>query len=320
MDQTIPFPKNFDSYVSMAMEAFQYGDFHQAVEYLTKALAIQMNEELLQLCLTIMQDTEQYAEGIQLLKYHKSELWDSTDGTSLDLQLITFLIYAEDLNEAKNQISRRKKGLLDRDEDTHLYDILQQNLNIIEEKQIEERNKKIALLREESKIILHKGYHQQAIFLKKYTILPEKEFIAISQAFLVEKSIHAFLKTDILQILIQKEIDEQINISKEIYSKIIDLKKLYPIHKSPLLIKSEHFFAKNHSQNPEVQKQMESNFFLHCAYFYPFEKEALQSVEKWQEAMNELTFPPDSPINRNEERVIKNIQLAEKNLNILTEM
>lgn len=320
IDQPIPFPKNFDSYVSMAMEAFQYNDFRQAVEYLTKALAIQNNEELLQLCLTIMHDTEQFIEGIQLLKLHKPELWNSTEVSPLDLQLITFLIYAKKLDEAKKQIFTREKALIDNDRDKHLLDVLQQNLNIIEEKQKEEENKKIAILQEESKDILSKGYHQQAKFLKEYAILPEKEFLTISQSFLIDQTVHAFLKTDILQKLIHKQIDMKISISKESYFKTVNIKELCLIQQSLLLVESQNFFAKYYLQNPELQKQMQSNFFLHCAYYYPFEKEALYSVAKWQEAMNHMTFLKETFSNKEEEKLIQNIQIAEKSLNKLTEM
>lgn len=304
----------------MAMEAFQYNDYPQAVDYLTKALAIQKNEELLQLCLTMMQDTEQFIEGIELLKLHKSELWNSTDISPLDLQLITFLIYAKELDEAKEQISKREKALLSRESDSHLFDILQQNLNIIEEKQKDERNKKMAIIQEESKYILDKGYHQQARFLKECTILPEKELLIIAQSFLTNQTVHAFLKTDILQTLKQKQINMKINVSKQSYSRNVDIKELYPIQQSPLLVESQDFFEKYYRQNPELQKQMKSNFFLHCAYYYPFEKEALYSVAEWQEAMNQITFPKESFSNQKEGNLIQNIQIAEKSLNILTEM
>ncbi|UJF14705.1 hypothetical protein LZ578_06600 [Jeotgalibaca sp. MA1X17-3] len=302
------------------MEAFQYNDFPKAVEYLTKALAIQKNEELLQLCLTMMQDTEQFLEGVQLLKLQKPELWNSTDVSPLDVHLITFLIYAKELDEAKEQISKREKVLSNGDSDRHLFDVLQQNLNIIEEKQKDERNKKIAVVQEESTYILNEGYHRQAKFLKEYTILPEKELRTISQSFLTDQKVHAFLKTDILQTLIQKQIDMKVTISKESYSKTLNIKELYPIQQSLLLIESQNFFAKYDIQNPELQKQMETNFFLHCAYYYPFEKEVLYSVVEWQEAMNQITLSTGTILNKEEKKLIQNIQIAEKNLNILTDM
>lgn len=320
MERPIPFPKNYESYVTMSMEAFQVGDFHQSVTYLKKALAIEMDDELLQLCLTIMQEIEQYTDGVQLLIKYKPELWQSMDSGNLDLLLITFLIYADRLNEAKEQISIRKQKLIGKDEGSELYSILEQNLLLVEEKRTQERNKKIAVLREQNKNILNKGYHQQANFLKKYTILPKNKFLETSQSFLDSDKVHAFLKTEILEILIKEKWNEAITVTKGSYQGTYQTEKLYPVHLSPLLKESKPFFDKLYSHTPDLQQQMESNLFLHCAYFYPFEREALQSVEEWQEAMDYLSFPMDSSSNQADQEVLQNIKRAEKDLNPITEM
>lgn len=320
MEGPIPFPKNYESYVTMSMEAFQVGDFHQSSDYLKKALAIQMNDDLLQLCLTIMQEIEQYTDGVQLLKKYKPELWHSTDAGTLDLLLITFLIYADHLNEAKQQITKRKQKLTIKGEGSELYSILQQNLSLVEEKRAEERNKKITILREQNKNILNKNYHQQADFLKKYTLLPKNEFLETSQSFLESKQVHAFLKTEILEILINGKWNETMNISKGEFQGSFQMENLYPVHFSPLLKKSKSFFEELYSHTPDIQKKMESNLFLHCAYFYPFEREALQSIEEWQEAMDHLSFSMDSSSNQANQEVVQNIKCAEKDFNPITEM
>ena len=320
MGGPIPFPKNYESYVTMSMEAFQVGNFYQSSDYLKKALAIQVDDDLLQLCLTIMQEIEQYKDGVQLLRKYKPKLWQSTDAGTLDLLLLTFLIYADYLNEAKQQITKRKLKLSDEGEGSELYLILQQNLSLVEEKRTEERNKKIAALRKQNKNILKESYDQQAKFLKKYTLLPRGEFIETSQSFLESRHIHAFLKTEIIEILMKEKWKEKMYISKGKYQGMFHMGELYPVHLSPLLKESKSFFENLYAHTPDIQKRMESNLFLHCAYFYPFEREALQSVEEWQKAIDYLSFPKDSSSNQVDEEVVQNIKCAEKDFNPITGM
>lgn len=320
MDNSIPFPKNFETYVMMALQTFEKGDFYQAVVYLKKALMIQDDDELLRLCLTIMQENEQYSEGIQLLKKYKPLLWQSTKLEPLDLQLLTLLIETDYLEEAKKQITNREKVLQETLEDNHLYEILEQNLSFIEEKRSERRKRETDQIIQESKTILKENYQHQAAFLKKYAGLPREDILSISQVFLHDSHFHPFLKTEMIEILIQKELDAAIEIKKGSYLAVFQVKYLYPISQSPFLKEGKDFLQQKYSQNPHFLQQMESNLFLHCAYFYPFEKEALISVQEWHEAIRDLTFSEEMNGSHAEKELLQNIKQAEKELNVITEI
>lgn len=320
MGKQIPFPGNFDAFVKKAMAFFQEGNLEQAIEEIQKALEFQMDEGLFGLCLTMMQETGNNLEGLRMLQKYKPSIWDSCQTENLDLQFISFLIQTGKFDEARKQILKRKQSFQFINENQHLYQVFEQNLELIEASEKEQRKEELAVLQRRSLDILDKNYVEQTAFINAYEIFPDEEFLALSKQFLSHPRVDHLLKTEILQKMLEKSLSEEVRVVKGEFEGMIQLTELDSLPLSNFLMEGRSYIQTELKQEPAVKEMLEHNLFLHCAYFYPFEKEALFSVEEWIQVIlteNRLMGAATSP----ERKIIRaRILQAEKSLDKLTQL
>lgn len=317
MSNSIEFPKNFQFYLQAAMELFHLGEIDKTIEHLLKALSIEMDDEIFNFCMSLLQEQNRHTEASDLLKRYKPYLFDSNRMEADDLLLLNVLIESDQLEEARKQIFQRNIEINQSDKNRHFYDMIEQNILIIEAKEESKRQQFIQDTSEESILIAQKSYYHQIDFIKKMKKLPEKNLLQISKNLLIETTIHPLFKTEILQLLIEKEMTDEITIQKSCYTKSFLVSNLHLMEESLFYLKIMEQMRLG-TYSVDDKERLTTNLFLHMAYFYPFEQEAFPSTEVWIELVLEGNHSQGDEM----EKIITNrsIQEVEGGLDILTDL
>ena len=138
----VPFPNNFNTYFHNAMNAMSVGNFDEAVAFIDKALAIQMDDDLFNIGLSLLQQQNHMEQALKMINEHKAYLFTSTNVEEIDLLLITLLIDTGSFEEAEKQINQRWATLKNNKDYTYLENVLEQYLVQIADEQKRQRQLK----------------------------------------------------------------------------------------------------------------------------------------------------------------------------------
>lgn len=301
MNPPVPFPKNYHTYLEKAMQALEVGNTQLATECLEKALSIQVDVDVLYLCVTLLKDRNQLEEALVCVRTYQPMLFESSKVEPIDIELITLLIETERLDQAREQMKQRSLLLENKSEYQQLQTMFEGKFAQVErQKEAEKAAKQQAILLE-GKHIEDQSTLQQLHFVKQLPELQTKDLLPLSKRLLIGP-LHPLLKTEIIHLLLERGVKEWIPITKKSYQKEIDFSALMPLEYSS-------FFQ----EGLEKLSQTET-FFLHCAYFYPFEREAFHSIEEWERDTSEETLLNDTS------ELSQNIRTVEADLDLLTHL
>lgn len=277
----IPFPANFDVYFTNAMNEMANGNISGTVAFIQKALDIQMEEELFQVCLTLLKDANQPSDALKLIQKHKPFLYESNQLHESDLSLITLLIAIEDFEEARKQI-RQRWGVLGNDPNhSHIKNILERYLDQIEAQSQKRKNEEISAVLAESQIIASKPYYAQMAFVQTLDKLPAEVFIEIVRPLLVSEAIHPLLKTELLLQFLNRDLNIDLKISKHQLIKTVAVNGLKKPDETVFYLNGLAEIEKMPTSMGMEKHMYHELLFLHVLYFYPFERDILHSAEEW---------------------------------------
>ncbi|MGP6139697.1 hypothetical protein [Jeotgalibaca sp. A127] len=306
---SFPFPNNFEAYFQKAMNEMVNGNLEQTVTYIQKALTIQMDEELFNVCLTLLKDLNRLEESLELIKQHKAYLYESIRVEKNDLIFITLLIESGRLSEAKKQINQRWANLKNNPDYAHIQNILEQYLNQVETKQLQQKEEGIDKVLTESKSIINKPYYLQMNFVKSIQVLSDQDILIATNELLRNQSVHPLIKTEVLSLLVDRGMTGSIELYKEGVKQSVKLAQLKQPNESSFYLEGI-YYIENQIFKDEMEKQrLQENFFLHVLYYYPFETEIFGNPDAWFTAVR---FPVKNS------RVSDYVERAEKGLDLLT--
>lgn len=305
------FPHNYEMYLEKAMNCMQTDDLAGAIASLKKAIAIEMEEEVLHLCVSLLRDLNQQEEAYQVLITYQPHLVDSSELTVLDIEYIELLIETNRIEESEQQLRQRHMLLANTPALNQLNMMLEEKLmkkKLEKEQQLEQKIRDV-----EAKLhtISEDAYYLQIKWVKQLVELPNEWLVKIANSVL-KGTLHPLLKTEIISELQDRKMKERLLIVKHQFEGQIDLNTLLPLKHSSFYLEGlstiEQALELSFSEIDRLQK----NFFLHCAYFYPFEEEAFLSVDSW------LAFFHDNQSTAVSSEVKKNIRLSEAGLDLFT--
>lgn len=312
MSNTVPFPRNYEAFLEKGMVAVQQGDFAEAIDFFKKALLIQVDEEVLLLCLTLLKETGNKVESLELIRQYCPYVYESSDVNPFDIEFISLLIETEQFDEAENQMKQRTLLLENKEEYHHLYHMLDKKMSAAQDERDQQQAIKTAQIIRESKDISIKNHIEQLQFIKKLETLSKKDLETVA-AYLLHQDIHPLLLTEVISLLITAQINSTMLVKKENFAKEVNIGGLSPVEQSSFFQEGISFISQ--SEQPQSEKdKLKEIFFLHCAYYFPFEREALFSAEIWLKTIQNQYVAE-------EHREIQTyIERAEAGLDLFTEL
>lgn len=285
MTNHLSFPKNYAVYLQKAMEALADNRISQAANFMQEALKIEMDDELLQLCISLLKDLKQPNEALELINTYKSAVYNSSDISPIELEFISLLIDNGQLAEAKKQIKNRWVKLHNGSQNNSVSQILNHQLSYVESKMEQEKLERRIAVIENGQTISKKPYFRQLQFMKELPILPDHQLINLAEHLLIEKGIHSLLKTDILELLQERQIKQTVMVTKDSFKQTFNPLLLTTLSETNF-IKEGKLLLENHlGLNEREKSQYLELLFLHVAYYYPFEEPAFKSPAAWLQAI-----------------------------------
>lgn len=286
MDNHILFPYNYEVYVNKGMVAWQSGNAQLAADYFRKALSIRQSEDVLLFYLMVIPETGTGKEAVAFLRQSVPGLWHSRALRDVDRLFIELLLLTENLEDAKQQIKLRRLMPGDPQEDLLL--LMEDRLQNLQDSRQEERRQLYQQLLKEKEHIHSNGFLAMNAFLMHCKELPDQAYASLCLSFLSDLRIHPFHKTEILEELLRRQVQVQCSVSKGSFHKLIDIGDLLPVAEAPFFQAGIRLLRDREDWTEETRKALEQNLFLHAAYYYPFEQDALHSARTWLEAVGAL--------------------------------
>lgn len=281
----VPFPNNFDTYFQNAMNEIAAGNFESASVFIDKALAIQMDDDLFNIAVSLLQNQNQPEEALQLINTHKGYLYSSVTVEEADLLLITLLIDTGNFSEAEKQIDLRWATLKNKAEYAYLENVLEQYLNRIADEKKRETEAIIDNIFNESQDINKKSYFLQVDFVKSLSILSNADFEFIARPLLIDEAIHPLIKTEIMTILSDRSFDTAFQVSKHgVTESVVPLSLPQPDYTLFYLEGMSLVESMEGDNIIEMQSYFEV-LFLHTLYFYPLENSVFKDSRRWFQAI-----------------------------------
>lgn len=305
----VPFPNNFEAYFQKAMNEMTNGNIEKSVAYIQKALNIQMDEELFDVCLTLLKDLNRLDEALELIKQHKTYLHASIQVEKIDLIFITLLIDSGRLTEAKKQINQRWLNLKNNLDYAHIKNVLEQYYNQVETKQLQQKEEKINKVFAESKSIINKPYYVQMNFVKSIEVLSDRDILIATKGLLQDQTVHPLIKTEVLSLFVDRGLTGTVDVYKKGIKQKVVLEQLKQPNLSPFYLEGAKLIERQDLGNEIEKKRLHEVLFLHVLFYYPFEEEFFENSETWLTAVR---FPEV------ESRVGRYVLEAEKGLDLLT--
>lgn len=283
MSDLIQFPRNFDSYVQQAFLAFEGADLTATIDYAEKALSIQMDNELFNFVISLLEEQTDYQKAIDLFKNYKAYLYDSHALAEEDMLFVSLFVKAGHFDQAKQQIKQRMIEGSRSSDHQHLFNILDYQLQVIEKKEEENKQREIAAIVAEFKSFEILPLYKQFSILRKLEKLPLLALIPIAEQLLLSEKVHPLFKTDICQLLIKQSFEGSLTIRKESFIETYPIEQLKPIEKTSFYQDCIELIQTD--IDLESASFLEANLFLHLSYYYPFENQAFSSPNAWIESM-----------------------------------
>lgn len=281
----VPFPNNFNTYFHNAMNEIAAGNFDSAVAFIDKALAIQMDDDLFNIGLSLLQQQNHIEQALNMIKIHKVHLFTSTKVEEVDLLLITLLIDTGSFEVAEKQIKQRWATLKNNTDYAYLENVLEQYLvQIADEKKRQTAAKTEAIIKK-SQDINEKPYFLQLDFVKSLDILSNDNLEKIARPLLIDEAVHPFIKTEIITVLRGRSFDTVFNVSKHGINETVIPKTLYQPDFSPFYLEGIAAIDAEKGSNIIENKNHKEVLFLHTLYFYPLENSFFQNSQKWLQAI-----------------------------------
>lgn len=272
----IPFSKNHTLYLQKAMEALANNQNSQAVDFMQKALEIDEDETLLQLCISLLKDLKRPNDALQLIQKYKVSVYKSEDSLPFDLEFISLLIENGNLEEASRQIKNRQSQLKN-----SANQVLTHQFTYVESRMAQEKQEKRLLIIENGQTISKQPYYRQLQFMKELPYLSNYQLVSLVGILLTNLDIHPLVKTDMLELLQERQIKQAVTVIKHSFKQTFDPMMLTNLSETNF-IKEGGILLENHLHLNEREKsQYLELLFLHVAYYYPFEKLAFKNPETW---------------------------------------
>lgn len=305
----VPFPNNFNVYFQNAMGEIAVGNFDSAVAFINKALAIQMDDDLFNIGLSLLQQQNHIEQALNMIHTHKAHLFTSTNVEEVDLLLITLLIETGSFEEAEKQIKQRWATLKNNADYAYLENVLEQYLVQIADEKKRQTAAKTDEVIKKSRNINEKPYFLQLDFVKSLGMLSDDDLERVARPLLIDKAIHPFIKTEIITVLHARSFDTAYNISKHGMNEPVIPKTLYQPDLSPFYLAGLAAIDAVKGTNIIASKNYQEVLFLHTLYFYPLEKSVFQDSKRWLQA---IMYPGE------DSEYDFHIKEAEKGLDLLT--
>lgn len=284
MGDQIAFPYNYESYVNKGMAALQAGNNAAAADFFEKALSIRQSEDVLLFYLMIIQESGREKAALAFLAEHALWLWESRSLLDVDRLFLELLIQTGEIEDAQSQYERRERHLPNHSQMEVLNQLAHRLQKRRERERVDEEQLRKRLL-EERQMVLGGEFLATNAFLRHCQQLTTPSYLEVCIPLLEDERVHALHKTEILQNLKERAVTEACTVTKGAYSRKLSPVSLLAVHEVPFYQRGEQLLANKENVPEESTEAITRNLFLHTAYYYPFEEDALLSADQWLEGI-----------------------------------
>lgn len=286
MGDKIIFPFNYEGYLKKGLLAFEQGDLEIAEEWIGKALTIKKPDEIIQLYIMLLQETDQHDRALRFIEDHQSGIATDSSLEDLDFMYIKSLIQTGNFEASKKQIAARKNQLKLTTELAFTLQELETEIEKEELKILEKKLKKSTEILKAEKHISDQNFQKQQHYTTQLKDLDDDYFIKIAQRLLLNKKIHRLLKTEVLHQCIQRKLDTVIKACLSTEEVSIELNELLPLTGTTTFMEGSAYIDKYiANEDPTIANIIQNEFFMQLSILYPFEEQVIESVEDWIEIL-----------------------------------
>lgn len=286
MGDKIIFPFNYEGYLKKGLLAYEQGALETAEEWIGKALNIKKTDEIIQLYIMLLQETDQHDKALRVIEDHQSGIATDSSLENFDFMYIKSLIQIGNFEVSRKQIAARKNQPKLTTELAFALQQLETEIEKEELKILEKKLKKSTEVLKAEKYISDQNFQKQQHYTTQLKDLDDDYFIKIAQRLLLNKKIHRLLKTEVLHQCIERKLDTVIkaNLSTEEVS--IDLNELLPLTGTTTFMEGSAYIDKYiANEDPTIANIIQNEFFMQLSILYPFEEQVVESVEDWIEIL-----------------------------------